>query len=138
MAAPSDQSTGNQWYNGYTEIPYINARATAVGTGQANTSVIIIAQGAGAYAARLTANLVLGGYYDWFLPSKDELNLMYKNIGRGAQAPLTDIGGFDAEYYWSSSEHANSGLAWSQYSWTGSQNANYQKLIFNVRAVRAF
>lgn len=94
IAAPTDQSDGIQWYNG----SYIDtgATATAVGTGLANTKKIVTAQGTGSYAAKLCFNLVIGAYSDWYLPSKDELNLMYQNIGLGAAAPLTNVGGFSS------------------------------------------
>ncbi|MDD2722984.1 MAG: DUF1566 domain-containing protein [Methylovulum sp.] len=135
VAAPKDQSTGIQWYNGsYFDT---GATATAVGTGAANTSKIIKAQGAGSYAAKLAANLVLGGYDDWFLPSKDELNLMYKNIGPGAAAPLTNVGGFASDTYWSSSEFGSS-TAWNQNFGSGVQHSYLKSSAFYVRAVRAF
>jgi hypothetical protein len=47
-------------------------------------------------AARLADNLVLGGESDWFLPSIDELKLMYDKKGV--------IRGFALEAYWSSSK----------------------------------
>jgi hypothetical protein len=47
-------------------------------------------------AARLCGDLVLGGFSDWYLPSKDELNQLY--INRVA------IGGFASNGYWSSTE----------------------------------
>lgn len=135
IAATSDQSTGIRWDNGASITT--GATATAVGTGQANTNKIIKAQGAGAYAAKLTANLVLGSYSDWFLPSKDELDLMFKNIGPGAAAPLTNIGGFAYLHnYWSSSE--DNGGAWDQHFGTGQPSFSSKDNTFSVRAVRAF
>ncbi len=129
IAAPSDQSTGIVWRNGSWSTT--GATATALGAGNANTNAIVAAQGAGNYAAKLCYDLVLNGYGDWYLPSKDELNLLYVN--------KTAIGGFANNYYWSSSEGINSNYdANIQYFLSGNQyydnkgNANY------VRAVRAF
>jgi len=62
------------------------------------------------YAAKICYDLVLNGYDDWFLPSKDELNLMYEQKGV--------IGGFAGAYYWSSSEYFLN-YAWSQYFYNG-------------------
>ena len=135
VAAPKDQSAGIQWFNGAYIVT--GATATAVGTGQANTDKIIAAQGAGDYAASLAANLVLNGYSDWFLPSKDELNLMYTRIGPGAPAPLTNVGGFSSAWYWSSSED-NDNVAWSQSFGDGLQGSLYKTGTDAVRAVRAF
>lgn len=138
VAAPSDQGTGIQWYNG----SYIFTGATGifVGTGNDNTNKIVKVQGAGTYAAKLAADLVLNGYDDWFLPSQDELNLMYTNIGRGAPAPLTNVGGFAKDYYASSSETGGAGAvgAWFQNFNGGMKSSIYKNLTASVRAVRAF
>lgn len=127
IAAPSDQSTGIQWYNG--SYVTTGATATAIGTGNTNTNTIVSVQGAGSYAAKLCYDLVLNGYSDWYLPSKDELNKLYLN-----QAV---IGGFAATDYWSSSEY-NSYLAWYQYFYNGNQNGNNEYYTYYVRAVRSF
>ena len=129
IAAPSDQSTGIQWYNGsYTTT---NTTATAIGSGNANTSMIVTVQGAGSYAAKLCDDLVLGGYSDWYLPSKDELNQLYLN--------KTEIGGFgDIQSYWSSSE-INNLAAWRQYFGNGTQGGSSKNnTTYFVRAIRAF
>jgi hypothetical protein len=141
VAAPKDilNASGNsltvQWYNGsYTTT---SATSTAVGTGKANTAQIIASQGAGSYAAKLCDDLVIGVYSDWYLPSKEELNLMYTNIGQGAAAPLSNVGGFVSSYYWSSSEY-DYYSAWSQYFNSGNQNNYGKNDTLYVRAVRAF
>jgi len=133
-AAPSDQSTGMQWHNGTYVVT--GAAGTAIGTGQANTTAIVTIQGAGNYAAQLCNDLTEGGYSDWFLPSKDELNLMYTNL------EVYGVGGFADDYYtsdyWSSSEY-DAPNAWGQYFANGNQYANYSKNLYErVRAVRAF
>jgi len=127
IAAPADQSTGIQWYNGSWVA--IGATGTAIGTGQANTTAIVTVQGAGSYAAQLCDALTEGGYADWFLPSKDELNKLYIN--------KAVIGGFAVDYYWSSSE-LNEVDAWSQDFSNGVQSHYYKYNTFRVRAVRAF
>jgi len=104
-AAPSNQSTGIQWYNGNSVVT--GATATGAGSGRANTSTIISKQGTGNYAAALCDKLVLGGFDDWFLPSKDELNLMYTNLRKAGR------GGFGSAWYWSSSEYTKLS-AWIQ------------------------
>ena len=127
IAATADQSTGIQWYNG--SYVATGATGTAIGTGQANTTAIVIVQGAGSYAAQLCNDLTEGGYNDWFLPSKDELNKLYIN--------KVAIGGFAADYYWSSSE-GSAVIAWAQGFSSGGQGNYYKDGAARVRAVRAF
>lgn len=115
------------WYNG----AYINTNAKkgGINSGQFNTERIINHQGEGDYAAQLCANYQSGGYGDWYLPSKEELNLLYlqKDV----------VGGFDNLYYWSSTE-INDLNAWAVYFQNGYQSA-YQKNVWRrVRCIRAF
>ncbi|MCL2097575.1 MAG: DUF1566 domain-containing protein [Bacteroidales bacterium] len=128
IAAPGDMALdGIQWDNGsYIEI---GATSTRIGTGKSNAARIVAAQGEGAYAAKLCDDLVLNGYDDWFLPSRDELNELYKNRDL--------IGGFDKAKYWSSSENATN-AAWGQSFDGGSQNLYFKDSSFRVRAARAF
>ncbi len=135
ISAPSDQSSGIQWYNGsYTNT---TAFASCVGCGDGNTSMIVYNQGAGSYAAKLCFDLSLGGYSDWYLPSKYELILMYRNIGQGNALGLGNVGGFANFFYWSSKER-NNGYAWGLIFATGVQFLNPKDNDFYVRAVRAF
>jgi len=105
IAAPSDfdASPSSAWSIGFewgcygTDI--IGADGTAIGTGAQNTIDIETACSASGTAADICANLTLGGYSDWFLPSKDELNEMFFNLH--AQG----LGNFASNHiYWSSSE----------------------------------
>ena len=136
ISASADQSTGIQWYNGsYTNT---TAFASCVGCGDGNTSMIVFNQGTGSYAAKLCFDLSLGGYSDWYLPSKYELNVMFNNIGQYNPLGLGNVGGFAYNYYWSSTEFGTN-YAWYQNLSNGSQNVNFKNdVAYYVRAVRAF
>jgi hypothetical protein len=113
--------------------------STMIGDGAGNTTAII-ADGACETAA---ADWCRAKGVDWFLPSRGELNELYKWYETDKTANntlMTNCGGVGFEptyYYWSSTEEGNF-YAWLQYFGNGIQydadkdNGNY------VRAVRAF
>jgi len=127
IAAPTDQSAGIIWWNGSSSIT--GAIATAYGTGNANTNTIVTSQGAGSYAAKLCSDLVLGEYSDWYLPSKDELFILYTN--------RLLIGNFASTSYWSSSEFSTGSALLHGFS-SGNQGSGGKGYLANVRAVRSF
>jgi len=103
IAAPSDQYYGTaEWGCMGTDLS--GAGGIVIGTGAQNTINIVTECNTSGTAADLCANLTLGGYSDWFLPSKDELIEMYWNIGIGNAYYLENIGGFSNGKYWSSTE----------------------------------
>ena len=133
-----------------TPIP--GADGTAIGTGEQNTIDITAVVGGcptSGIPAGLANDLTLGGQTDWFLPSKDELNVLCKwafndtvnpicnNNGSGTLS-LTSVGGFSSDIYWSSSEYGTF-AAWLQFFYSGGQNYSYGKGSTGfVRPVRAF
>jgi len=108
---------------------------TVIGAGSANTSTIVNTLGTGNYAAALSRSYNGGGYNDWFLPSKDELNLMYQNL----KVPgFVTFSSSSPSYYWSSSE-IDYRAVWSQKFDDGQQvDFAWKNNLMNVRAVRAF
>jgi len=78
------------------------------------------------------------GYDDWYLPSIDELGLMYNTIGNGG--PEGNIGGFENDWYWSSSEFNNNydSLAWFVGFANGYTNYLSKNDPNRVRIIRAF
>ncbi len=139
VCAVEDQSAGIRWSNGSSVDT--GATGTTIGAGAANTDAIIAVQGSVEinYAAGLARAYRGGGYADWFLPSKDELDQIYFNrailesapgFTPFADTPVTGV-------YWSSSE-TNNLSAWIRNFAVGIQVAPGKTGTFNVRAVRAF
>lgn len=91
----------------------------------------MLIQGAGSYAAQVCNDLEVGGYDDWFLPSADELNLMYTNLAQSG------LGDFTGTLYWSSTETIVD-FANCQYFNSGSANDSEKDNTYRVRAARAF
>jgi hypothetical protein len=142
IAAVEDQANNIlsyiRWYNG--SYVTTGATGTAVGTGADNTTTIISVQGATetSYAAGLARAYTGGGYTDWFLPSKDELNKMYTNRATINTTAAANSGSdFANNYYWSSSEIDNY-FAWFQNFNNGAQSYFSKFDTYDVRAVRAF
>jgi hypothetical protein len=131
-AAPSETEFTAQW-GAYNRD--VSGTATTAGSGKRNTELIIerLRQlGENSRAAQLCASLNFDGHKDWFLPSKDELNLMYYNLKRKG------LGGFSNGWYWSSSQYSNY-FAWIQLLGDGTQvGISKAVTIYSIRAVRAF
>jgi hypothetical protein len=144
IAAAADQtgagfSDGVQWalpaYQG-ADVPA--AHGTAIGTGAADTAAIIAQNGAGTtYAAGLARAYTGGGYSDWYLPSRDELNELYVNRAAIGGFPTSSAGWY---LYWSSSQHADfAHVVWSQQFDDGYQPITSKSYSAGrVRAVRTF
>ena len=145
-AAPSD--LGSYVFGFYRAIDTSDYLATGtspgIGSGRINTEMLVESMGGEAYrnnnkdgvriadyAAKKCLDYEAGGYDDWFLPSKDELDLMYKNL------KVQGLGGFSGVYYWSSSE-GNAYYAWYQYFSNGDQYDHNRNDVCRVRPVRAF
>ena len=135
IAATVDQSTGIRWNNSNRGNEITGATATAIGTGKSNTDKIInVQQGSLSwYAAGVARDYKGGGYTDWYLPSRDELNLLYTQ--------KVMVGGFSNAYYWTSTEtsigdaHFTIFFNGTNYPCCeGSQKYNYN----SVRAIRKF
>ena len=131
IAATTDQGTGIIRWHDLTTTNIAGATGTAIGTGLSNTQAIINAsqQASTSYAAGLARAHTGGGYTDWYLPSKDELNKLYLN--RSA------IGGFATAGYWSSTEKDNERGWYHHFNW-GFQDGNGKGSACFVRAVRSF
>ena len=114
------------WGCGGVNVP---GTKTEVGSGQANTTLIANSCSDASIAARFCDDLVHNGYNDWFLPSKDELNLMFVN--------RVTIG-FSAVNRLSSSQN-NGNTAWAQnFDNSGNQTTIPKNSILGARAIRAF
>ena len=99
IAATVDQSVNAPWSAGVNEYRILGVTNKLIGFGKANTDSIIAKIGSPltAYAAGLAKSYKGGGYSDWFLPSKNELETLqgvYQILG------ITVVN----QLYWSSTE----------------------------------
>lgn len=146
VCSKKDISSNMPWYRG--SFFDVNARGRGIGSGEMNTTLIIAAIVAKDekfynYAAEQCQSLtaldahgkVKGG---WYLPSIDELRLMYENKD-AINTRALQLGGeaFKQNTYWSSTE-ANYLWAWFV-DFRNGRRSNTGKIIkMFVRPVRSF
>jgi len=132
VCAPDDEGASEWGCKGTS----IGGTSTNFGTGNANTTAIVNGCSTPGIAARVCYNLVLNAYSDWYLPSKDELGLMFTNLN-----PL-GIGNFQSAPYWSSSQY-NADVAWFWYTgyfptpptnWDSGKASTH----YRIRPIRSF
>ena len=128
IASTADNSTGTQWSQTIdTAVP--NPNATSDTNGRSNTLAAYTQNTNATSAIQICYELNEGGYQDWYLPAKDELNCLFQNS--------VAIGGFANDFYWSSTESSALG-AWGQDFVGGIQFDDDKDDSLRVRCVRAF
>jgi hypothetical protein len=126
-----NNGTGNWTVTGFTSTT----------TGKANTAGLAALVDAGSpyNAADYCKNLSAYGHTDWYVPARDELNVMYINRAAIGTFDTTDgatqIGGAYPGLYWSSTEASNPN-AWYQRFSDGVQYGTSKYGLLAVRCVR--
>jgi len=135
IVALTNQSSSQAWSNVIQEI---GTTSQSSWNGSSNSNAIVSQAGHTSSAAKLCIDLVTGGQNDWYMPSIQELSLLWNNYFTVANA-LTQTQGAQilGNYYWSSTEYC------ADYGWyisftNGSTDYNYKTNSTNVRAIRAF
>jgi len=122
----------------------VSGTGTGIGTGKNNTAIIVSFANTSGTAAGLCDSYTNNGKSDWFLPSKDEVNLMFNELVKSS------LGSFDTTsasgWYYSSSQTSSWGSAWlisfywslmypAQDMWYGNSG---KTTLMKARAARSF
>jgi hypothetical protein len=139
-----DLSDASEWSNILT---FVGPSAQSTWTGEDNTNAIIAQSGNTSGAAYLCANSNSSLQNDWYLPSLDELNVLWNNR-LYVNITLSTINGSDVlptistSYYWSSTETTYSGgdnaMFFTFPNTSTPVGAAYKNTLHRVRAVRNF
>jgi len=143
----------NLFVNGTDMYYYVDCTDKEVGSGMKNTQLLVQAMGKAAYekpsgdktspyyAAKMCDELVYTDSTgkvidDWFLPSREELDLIYTALYKKRRGDFPDTYYND---YWSSTEYVMfPNTAWYQYFSDGDTYDGSRDYYFRVRPVRAF
>ena len=104
--------------------------SSAVGFGAENTRLINAECATTGIPSRLADAATAGGFTDWFIPSADELALMY------SQLKLEGLSNLNGADYWSSTQISDNS---AHYQWMGGSAGPTDKInALSVRPIRAF
>ena len=131
----SGAGTTGAWYG--CDHLLMGASGTGVGTGEQNTSIVLAACSTPYIAAGVAALYELNGFTDWFVPSKDELDLVYLQ-----KDALKDASAFanifqETGNYFSSSEESTC-CAWAKNFGLGNSHIDRKSAWYYLPLVRNF
>lgn len=116
----SSSEEGLTFSNGTDTYHSDNCTNLGLGEGKKNTEILVEWMGEsayydifdplpvneGKYAALYCDEFVYGGYSDWFMPSQEEMFILFRYYGLNNEA--SDLPAlYNLEYYWTSSEEEN-------------------------------
>jgi hypothetical protein len=106
-AAPAKTEVSCPWSISQTISTKPIKDSRSIGVGKSNNEYImqqaVLVGGGFGWAAQLCDELEVNGFNDWFMPSRDELNVMWGVLHRKG------LGGFKSEWYWSSTASTDNG-----------------------------
>jgi hypothetical protein len=117
------------WDLGFNSTPI---GANSMTDGQANTNTITTLGSSDYEAAYHCQDMVYGGYNDWFLPARDELQNLYTNRS-SLGGFVTSVGG----RYWSSTEEDDNNSYHVDFN-TGVAAFDGKDNVYYVRCVRKY
>ena len=133
-------STAQAWSN--NNITLIGSSAQSTWDGLSNSNAIVSQEGHTNSAAKLCLDLIVGGQSDWYLPSVDELSLLWHNrfIVNKVLSTIqgAELFGTGLSDYWSSSEYSYN-FAYPFRFGPGDAGGNgFKSSTYFVRAIRSF
>ncbi|EAZ94967.1 Legionella vir region protein [Flavobacteria bacterium BAL38] len=134
----TDLSTSQVWSN--IDATLIGASAQSSWDGLSNSNAIVGQAGHTSSASALCLNSTNGGQSDWYLPSVQELNMLWNNYYTVARS-LTQISGatqLQPTFYWSSTEYGTSAAGYFFFDYGPASSSLNKGTTYYVRAVRAF
>ena len=142
IAANEDISIKYQWGCFGTNVD--GAEQSVLGTGYQNTLDIVSDCQTTPIAASVALAYNNEGYVDWYLPSQNELQMMFSSIG--PSSIFGNIAGFQTMYqndnniYWSSTEYSGDYAIFGGIYSNGSTTFQYngKSSQFRVRPIRSF
>ena len=130
-AAPVESEFLAEW--GADDVD-VSGTLLTIGSGKSNTDIIIAKLnliGETGKAAQICRNLNINGFQDWFLPSKEELYMMFSFLAADA------LGCFECDWYSSSSQKDNELFHEFDFG-EGVEGYGLKFGISRFRAIRAF
>ena len=133
----SDLSTSQSWSNITGTI--IGTSAENYWDGLSNSNAVVAQTGHTSSAALLCLNSTNGGYSDWYLPSIQELNMLWKNYYDVSKTLYQIPGAYQMQpaYYWSSTETVTNNAYYFAFILGGTNHDNKGNTNY-VHAIRAF
>ncbi len=126
----SNGGLSSEWITGgFSQVSLNGNTSLETGEGPTNTDAIIAQPDHISSAAEICKHYSGGDSNDWFLPSIEELNLMYQQ-----KDVISEI---SATNYWSSSEGTATG-AWRIALNTGTRGISEKSVNYKIRAIREF